>query len=231
MSRNPRDKGRLPQFVPLLVATLDSPAWRATSHGAKVLYVSLRRRVPGGRNRAYISYRMAVRELKSSNHKIREWFAELQHYGFIELAVAGCLGVDGRGKAPHWRLTELGTISKASADGLFEPPSQDFLKWDGVLFDPTPFRRAGGWDAGKIKKQNPVAPVSHTPLPPSATPPLPPSATVKIESVSPVVDIGGDESVAPVGNITSLTLLVTLWRAPPPLPNALSRSWTNESRL
>jgi hypothetical protein len=34
---------------------------------------------------------------------------------------------------------------------------------------------------------------------------LPPSATVKIESVSPVVDIGGDESVAPVGNITSLT--------------------------
>ena len=35
-----RDKGRLPQFVPLLVSTLDSRAWRAMSHGARSLYVA-----------------------------------------------------------------------------------------------------------------------------------------------------------------------------------------------
>ena len=104
-------KNRLPPFVPLLVTTLDSPAWRETSHGAKLLFVALKRRVQNGRNRAYLSYRVAERELKSSRRKIREWFAELEHYGFIVLAVPGSLGVDGRGKAPHWRLTELGNTS------------------------------------------------------------------------------------------------------------------------
>ena len=66
----------------------------------------------------YLSNRLAARELKASRQKIREWFAELEHYGFIVLAIPGCLGVDGKGKAPHWRLTELGTTSRASAEGL-----------------------------------------------------------------------------------------------------------------
>jgi len=42
--RERRDKGRLPPFVPLLIATLDTPAWRALSHGARSLYVGLKRR-------------------------------------------------------------------------------------------------------------------------------------------------------------------------------------------
>jgi hypothetical protein len=84
MSRKHRDKGRIGgQFVPLLHATLDTPAWKAMSHGAKSLYVALKRRVPRGRNIAYVSYRLAERELKSSRRKIREWFAELAHFGFI----------------------------------------------------------------------------------------------------------------------------------------------------
>ena len=96
-----RDKGRLPPFVPLLIASLDSPAWKATSHGAKALYVSLRRRVPNGRNVAYVSFRDAMAEVKSSKRKIADWFRELQHYGFIVLHQHGCLGTDGKGKARH----------------------------------------------------------------------------------------------------------------------------------
>ena len=46
-------KNRLPPFVPLLIATIDSRAWQALSHGARSLYVSLRRRVPNGKNKAY----------------------------------------------------------------------------------------------------------------------------------------------------------------------------------
>jgi hypothetical protein len=34
------------QFVPLLHATLDSPAWKAMSPGARILYLALKRRVP-----------------------------------------------------------------------------------------------------------------------------------------------------------------------------------------
>ena len=40
------------QFVPLLHATMDCPAWRAASHGARSLYIALKRRVPRERNRA-----------------------------------------------------------------------------------------------------------------------------------------------------------------------------------
>src|SRR3954471_12151759 len=92
------------QFVPLLHATLDCPAWRSTSHGATALYIALKRRVPRGRNRTFISYRDASKELGNGSHKIREWFAELQHYGFIKLHSAGRLGVDGKGQSPHWQL-------------------------------------------------------------------------------------------------------------------------------
>jgi hypothetical protein len=47
-------------------------------------------------------------------------FHELQHFGFIIMTTPGCLGVDGKGKAPHWRLTELGCMTDA--------PTKDFLR-------------------------------------------------------------------------------------------------------
>ena len=129
-----RYKNRLPPFVPLLASTLDAPAWKAMSHGARSLYVALKRRVPNERNRAYLSYREAARDIGAGKTQVSVWFAELQHYGFIVLLQPGCLGVDGKGKAPHWRLTEKGETSKASAGGLFDPPTNDFLKWDGTKF-------------------------------------------------------------------------------------------------
>jgi hypothetical protein len=184
-----RDKGRLPPFVPLLITTLDSPAWKALSHGAKALYVALRRRVPRGRNRAYLSYRQAEAELRSSQRKIGEWFRELQHYGFIVLAEHGYLGVEGRGKSPHWRLTELGTTSNASASGLFEPPTNDFLRWDG-----TPF-----------KKQKPASHGGYTPLPTSEAVALLTGDTPKRRSASPGVGIRAVHSASHGVGITSIT--------------------------
>jgi hypothetical protein len=38
MSRRNEDKGRLPPFVPLDKEVMHSPAWRATSCGARILY-------------------------------------------------------------------------------------------------------------------------------------------------------------------------------------------------
>ena len=146
-----KDKGRISgRFTPMLWSTIESPAWRDLSHGAKCLYLVLKKRSPGT-NKAYISTRIAARELKASRTKVREWFAELEHYGFIVLDKHGCLGVDGVGKAPHWRLTELGTTSQANPNGLFEPPPQDFLRWNGTPFDAKPFRNRTGWDVEKTK--------------------------------------------------------------------------------
>ena len=184
-----RDKGRLPPFVPLLISTIDSPAWRAMSHGAKSLYVALRRRVPNGRNRAYVSYRQAQAELKSSPRKIGEWFEELQHYGFLVLAQHGSLGVDGKGKSPHWRLTELGLTSKASVDSIFEPPTDDFLKWNGTLF----------------KKHKPASYAGSTPLPTWETGALPTWNTPKSQSASHGVHIRNGEGASYGVHITSLT--------------------------
>src|SRR5262249_43331941 len=91
-----RHKNRLPPFVPLLIATLDSPAWRAMSHGAQSLYVALKRRynVKNHNNgRIYLSQRQARQELRSHHNEIARWFRELQHYGFIVMTTPGMLGV------------------------------------------------------------------------------------------------------------------------------------------
>jgi hypothetical protein len=114
-----RDKGRLPPFVPLHVATIDCPAWIAMSHGAKWLFIGLKRKSNNG-PRAYLSYRDAQKHCRAGFGKVREWFAELEHYGFIRLHSHGCLGSDGQGKSPHWTLTEKGQTSKVNPQGVFE---------------------------------------------------------------------------------------------------------------
>jgi len=124
-----KDKNRLPPFVPLLIGTLDSPAWKALSHGAKVLYIALKRRysvTSHNNGRIYLSQRMAARELGSHHNEIARWYRELQHFGFIVMTVPAYLGVEGKGKAPRWRLTELGYMGSY--------PTRDFERWDRTPF-------------------------------------------------------------------------------------------------
>jgi len=141
-----KDKGRLPPFVPLLKDTLDAPAWKAMSHGAKALYIALKRRYnlqSHNNGRLYLSHRQAVKEIRSSSNQVTRWFRELQYYGFIVMQKPGGLGVYGNGKAPCWRLTELGYMK--------EPPTRDFIRWNGVWFS----KHQPGGD--QPKKQKPAA--------------------------------------------------------------------------
>lgn len=129
MSRRNQDKGRLPPFVPLLKDTINSDAWRTTSPSSRVLYIALKQRYNSNfRNngKIYLSARMAAKDTGLSKNTAARCFHELMHYGFIAMTVSGCLGVDGKGKAPHWRLTELGYMT--------DPPTRDFLHWNGELF-------------------------------------------------------------------------------------------------
>jgi hypothetical protein len=98
--RKSEDKGRLPPFVPSLIGTTETPAWKALSMGARVLYLQLKRHhFPGIKNnngKIYLSERDAVAELGASNRdSVRRWFRELQHFGFIVKTAEGSLGVDG----------------------------------------------------------------------------------------------------------------------------------------
>jgi len=153
-------KNRLPPFVPLFVATIEAPAWIAMSHGAKALYISLKRRYfPHDHNngRIFLSQRNAAKELRSHHNQIARWFRELQHYGFIVVTQPGCLGIEGRGKAPRWRLTELGYQR--------ELPTRDFLRWNGVKFQPPKSKpRAGKPARGAQENHHATVQEKHTSL-------------------------------------------------------------------
>jgi DNA-binding transcriptional MocR family regulator len=116
-------------YLKLHLDILDAPAWRATSAAGRLLYIALRRRHNSKHNNngdIFISQREAAKELKISRPTVAKSFQELEHYGFIVMTSPGCLGVEGRGRAPHWRLTEVETASA--------PPSMDFKKWNGTRF-------------------------------------------------------------------------------------------------
>ena len=137
MSSKTKDKGRLPPFVPLLKETLATPAWIRLSHGAQALFVALKaryNRTNHNNGRIYLSQRDARKQLRSGSSQIARWYRELQYYGFIVQTRGGSLGVDGRGFAPHWRLTEIGYHR--------EDPTRDFMRWNGKPFVDQPARRA-----------------------------------------------------------------------------------------
>jgi len=94
-----------------------------------MLYVALKRRYrhkDHNNGRLFLSQRMAAKELNSHHNQIARWYRELQHYGFIVLSQPGYLGVEGKGKAPRWRLTELGYMR--------DLPTRDYERWDGTAF-------------------------------------------------------------------------------------------------
>jgi hypothetical protein len=153
MSRR-KEKGRLPPFVPLLTGTLDAPACKALSHGARSLYVALKRRYNRdvhNNGRIYLSQRDAVEEIGSHHNEIARWYRELQHYGFIVLHAPHSLGVEGKGKSPHWRLTEIGY--------MHEPPTRDFARWNGQKFT------GGKTESRAPIPAHPVLEKAHTSVP------------------------------------------------------------------
>jgi hypothetical protein len=125
-----KDKGRIEgPFVPMLIDTMASPAWKAMSPHARVVYIALKSRYgPKIRNngRIYLSARQAAKETGFNRNIVARCLRELEYYGFIVMTERGCLGVDGKGKAPHWRLTELGY--------MLDPPTRDFMRWGGEIF-------------------------------------------------------------------------------------------------
>jgi hypothetical protein len=116
-------------FVQLHSDLLDAPAWRAMGAAARCVYVALKRQFNG---KLFLSHRDAATQLGLARTTIARGFPELEHYGFIVMTSPARLGLDGKGRAPHWRLTEIDT-----ADG---PATMDFKSWDKTPFKPPPPR-------------------------------------------------------------------------------------------
>jgi hypothetical protein len=86
MSRH-KDKGRIEgPFVPMLIDTMASPAWKAMSPYARVVYIALKSRYgPKIRNngRIYLSARQAAKETGFNRNIVARCLRELEYYGFI----------------------------------------------------------------------------------------------------------------------------------------------------
>jgi hypothetical protein len=150
MTTKKRRKNRLPPFIPVIKATMATPAWRAMSLGGRLLNIELRghlRNDWANNGSVHLSCRKAAEALGVTTTSVVHWFAENEHYGFLRKTSEGFLGADGRGIAAKYRFTEFPHGS--------HPPTRDFEKWDGTPFTYTRRR-------GRRKKQNPV-PFGHTP--------------------------------------------------------------------
>jgi hypothetical protein len=136
----------LAPFVPVIKTTMATPAWRAMSLGARLLYIELRGHLRNdclNNGKVFLSCRKAAKAMGVTPGAVARWFVENEHYGFLHKTGAGFLGVDGRGIAARYRFTEF-------RHGM-NPPTRDFEKWDGELFIYAARER---WR----KKQNPVRP-------------------------------------------------------------------------
>jgi hypothetical protein len=146
---------KLPPFIPLFRETVQSEAWRQLSFGARLLFLALVAQHHNNNGHVYRSLREVAKDLGHKDRSdIANWFRELVHYGFIVQTSAASLGVEGKGKAPHWRITDRPV---RNGRGELDTATKDFLRWNGELFEPhvRPSRR---WNAGKmaaLKKQNP----------------------------------------------------------------------------
>ena len=150
------------RFFPMFYETLESLAYKQLSFGARAVLTALRMQCVKNNGHVYLSQRDAAELLGHKNRNdIANWFRELQHYGFIVLTEAASLGVDGKGKATHWRITDMATRNQ---HGGFDEATKDFLKWDGVVFEPhvAPSRRWNARKTAALKKQNPGLNVGTT---------------------------------------------------------------------
>jgi predicted transcriptional regulator len=107
--------------------TMESPAWRAMSTGARMLYLELKKHYHRkNQEPVYLSTRLAAKALNADKETICVWYAELVHCGFlvrVKEARKGDLG----GRAAHYRLTDEAYLG--------DPPTKDFTYWNGVEFD------------------------------------------------------------------------------------------------
>jgi hypothetical protein len=131
---------------------------------------------------------------------VLRWFRELQHYGFIVMTEAGHLGIDGKGKAPHWRLTELGC-------GI-DPPTANFRHWNGIKFRRT-------------EKQNPGREIGARVAAKAGPPLVAKAGPVPCQTGREIGAIQPPEPGREIGAVTSITTAMpekTVRHARPPEP-------------
>ena len=90
--------------------------------GARATYVELAANFnTNSQNAVFLSARAAAKALGVNKGTAGKWLHELEHYGFIALVQGSYLGLDGKGKAARYRLTDCWYAGKE--------PTYDFQYW------------------------------------------------------------------------------------------------------
>jgi hypothetical protein len=107
--------------------TMKSAAWKATSVGARALFLHLQsNHNTNSQNAVFASNRTGATALGVNKDTVSKWRRELEHYGFIVAIRGPSLGSDGCGKAALYRLTDRWYAGK--------PPTYEFQNWTGEIF-------------------------------------------------------------------------------------------------
>ena len=101
---------------------MDEPAFQALPAGPQMLYVHMKRYFNGENNgKVYLSVRRAAKLLNVNKNTACRYFGQLEDKGFIVAVEVGRLGIEGKGKATSWRLTEIGCLGLKA--------TQDYKNW------------------------------------------------------------------------------------------------------
>lgn len=124
-SRRDKRAGGARHWVQLEHYLMDTPAWRALSANAKVIYFEVKRRY-NGKNNGLISFssREAGEALNASHQTGSRALTDLQEHGFLEVTEDSTFKRKVK-LAREYRLTE----KRDDRPGLEAPPTKDFLAW------------------------------------------------------------------------------------------------------
>lgn len=127
MMRRGRSKpaGGAKHWVQVEHYLMDTPAWRALSANAKVIYFEVKRRY-NGKNNGLISFssREAGEALNASHQTGSRALNELQENGFLEVTEDSTFNRKVK-LAREYRITE----KRDDRPGLEAPPTKEFLQW------------------------------------------------------------------------------------------------------
>jgi hypothetical protein len=134
-----------------------TPAWRAMSPYARLLWIELRgwlRNDYLNNGKQHGSCRKMAEAMGFNRKTVSRAYAENEHFGFLSKTSPGFLGSDGYGIAAKYRFTDL-------AHGT-HPPTRDFEKWDGKLyFEPSHCPAQKKTESRPAPRATPARPAGH----------------------------------------------------------------------
>ena len=120
------------QFAKMFRATMETPAWRALTPYARLLYPWLKLEWHGPKNNnnrhIRLSVKQAAKRLGCSTETARKAFHDLQRKGFVVVTHCAVLGTAGEARGHEYELTELGTALSHTPRHLYREwrPEREF---------------------------------------------------------------------------------------------------------